>query len=61
MNMKAFFVVLQVGEYLVYLRGFLHPLFIVLDLVLIVGPKLFIDPGAKAFFFRLSSVSDPGL
>jgi hypothetical protein len=31
MNMKAFFFVLQVGEYLVYLRGFLHPLFIVLD------------------------------
>ena len=34
MTMKAFFFALQVGEYLVYLRGFLHPLFIVLDLVL---------------------------
>jgi hypothetical protein len=33
---------------------------IVLVVVLIVGPKLFIEPGAKAFF-RLSSVSDPGL
>jgi hypothetical protein len=29
-------------------------------IVLIVGPKLFIEPGAKAFF-QLSSVSDPGL
>ena len=29
-------------------------------LVLIVGPKLFIEPGTKAFF-RLSSVSGPGL
>ena len=29
-------------------------------IVLIVGPKLFIEPGTKAFF-RLSSVSDPGL
>jgi DNA invertase Pin-like site-specific DNA recombinase len=28
--------------------------------VLIVGPKLFIEPGTKAFF-RLSSVSGPGL
>jgi hypothetical protein len=28
--------------------------------VLIVGPKLFIEPGSKAFF-PLSSVSDPGL
>src|ERR1700726_3716836 len=33
---------------------------IVLELVLIVGPKLFIEPGTKAFF-RLSSVSGPGL
>src|SRR5271166_4521306 len=31
---------------------------LVLELVLIVGPKLFIEPGAKAFFL-LSSVSDP--
>jgi hypothetical protein len=29
-------------------------------IVLIVGPKLFIEPGTKAFF-RLSSVSGPGL
>jgi hypothetical protein len=29
-------------------------------LVLIVGPKLFIEPGTKAFF-QLSSVSGPGL
>jgi hypothetical protein len=29
-------------------------------IVLIVGPKLFIEPGAKAFL-RLSSGSDPGL
>ncbi len=28
--------------------------------VLIVGPKLFIEPGTKAII-RLSSVSDPGL
>jgi hypothetical protein len=28
--------------------------------VLIVGPKLFIEPGTKAFF-QLSSVSGPGL
>ena len=33
---------------------------LVLVVVLIVGPKLFIEPGTKAFF-RLSSVSDPGL
>jgi hypothetical protein len=33
---------------------------IVVVVVLIVDPKLFIEPGAKAFF-RLSSVSDPGL
>src|ERR1700680_3518543 len=31
-----------------------------LVVVLIVGPKLFIEPGTKAFF-RLSSVSGPGL
>jgi hypothetical protein len=30
------------------------------NLVLIVGPKLFIEPGTKAFF-RLLSVSGPGL
>ena len=30
------------------------------NFVLIVGPKLFIEPGTKAFF-RLSSVSGPGL
>ena len=30
------------------------------SLVLIVAPKLFIEPGTKAFF-RLSSVSGPGL
>jgi hypothetical protein len=35
-------------------------LVLVVVLVLIVGPKLFIEPGTKAFF-RLSSVSDPGL
>ena len=29
-------------------------------IILIVGPKLFIEPGTKAFF-QLSSVSDPGL
>jgi hypothetical protein len=29
-------------------------------IVLIVGPKLFIEPGTKAFF-QLSSVSGPGL
>ena len=28
--------------------------------VLIVGPKLFIEPGTKAFF-QLSSLSGPGL
>jgi hypothetical protein len=33
---------------------------IVLVLVLIVGPKLFIEPGSKAFS-RLSSGSGPGL
>ena len=33
---------------------------IVVVLVLIVGPKLFVEPGTKAFF-RLSSVSGPGL
>jgi hypothetical protein len=33
---------------------------LVLVVVLIVGPKLFIEPGTKAFF-RLSSVSGPGL
>jgi hypothetical protein len=33
---------------------------IVLVVVLIVGPKLFIEPGTKAFF-PLSSVSGPGL
>ena len=33
---------------------------IVVVVVLIVGPKLFIEPGTKAFF-QLSSVSDPGL
>jgi hypothetical protein len=38
--------------------GFAHV--IVLVLVLIVGPKLFIEPGTKAFF-PLSSVSGPGL
>ena len=31
---------------------------LVVVLVLIVGPKLFIEPGTKAFF-QLSSVSDP--
>ena len=36
------------------------PNVLVLELVLIVGPKLFIEPGAKAFLW-LSSVSDPGL
>jgi hypothetical protein len=30
------------------------------NLVLIVGPKLFIEPGTNAFF-QLSSVSGPGL
>ncbi len=35
-------------------------LFSCLTIVLIVGPKLFIEPGTKAFF-RLSSVSGPGL
>jgi hypothetical protein len=33
---------------------------LVLVVVLIVGPKLFIEPGTKAFF-QLSSVSGPGL
>ena len=32
----------------------------IIVLVLIVGPKLFIEPGTKAFF-QLSSVSGPGL
>jgi hypothetical protein len=40
------------------LDAFLAPFLIVL--VLIVGPKLFIEPGTKGFF-QLSSVSDPGL
>jgi hypothetical protein len=34
---------------------------IVLELVLIVAPKLFIEPGTKAPFFKLLSVSGPGL
>jgi hypothetical protein len=33
---------------------------LVLVVVLIVHPKLFIEPGTKAFF-QLSSVSGPGL
>jgi hypothetical protein len=36
------------------------PIVLVLVVVLIVGPKLFIEPGTKAFF-QLSSVSGPGL
>jgi len=30
-------------------------------IVLIVAPKLFIEPGTKAPFFKLLSVSGPGL
>jgi DNA-binding Lrp family transcriptional regulator len=43
-------------------RGVGTPSAIVLGVVvvLIVGPKLFIEPGTKAFV-RLSSVSGPGL
>jgi len=37
-------------------------LVLVVVLVLIVGPKLFIEPGTKApALFKLLSVSDPGL
>jgi len=32
-----------------------------IELVLIVAPKLFIEPGTKAPFFKLLSVSGPGL
>jgi hypothetical protein len=39
----------------------LIPKEIVLELVLIVAPKLFIEPGTKAPFFKLLSVSGPGL
>jgi hypothetical protein len=37
-----------------------RPIVLLLVVVLIVGPKLFIEPGTKAFF-QLSSVSGPGL
>jgi hypothetical protein len=39
-------------------RHFIEP---ELVLVLIVAPKLFIEPGTKAPFFKLLSVSGPGL